>query len=333
LSELPAAPDHRQAIDAQAAAFVARLQGPITTAERQAVFDWVAADPRHAVAFARMEAAWETSERLRADPPPIESADPAAAGEFAIAAWFTRRRAIGGLIAASSAGVAATASWRYVHNVQLYRTGVGERRVVVLNDGSRVELNTASAIEVALGRTVRNVRLVRGEALFQVAHDASRPFLVDAATARLRAVGTAFNVRIRENLVELTVTEGVVAVSHSGDASVSMQTPHIAAGAGAVIRGGAVAPTVLGGHALQQRTAWRDGVIELDGETLAQAVEEFNRYRVQPIVLGDPRLASLRVGGRFEVDEANEFLMALASSFPVETIRSADGSVLVVAKP
>jgi ferric-dicitrate binding protein FerR (iron transport regulator) len=72
-------------------------------------------------------------------------------------------------------------------------------------------------------------------------------------------------------------------------------------------------PTIL-----RQRTAWQDGVIELDGETLAQAVAEFNRYRGSPIIIGDPRLANLRVGGRFEVDEAEKFLTAVEGSFPVE---------------
>jgi transmembrane sensor len=94
-----------------------------------------------------------------------------------------------------------------------------------------------------------------------------------------------------------------------------------------------VAPVVLDGEIVQQRTAWRDGVIELDGETLAQAIEEFNRYRAQPIVLGDERLAALRVGGRFEVGEADKFLLALGSSFPIDTIRTADGSLMVVARP
>jgi len=280
-----------------------------------------------------MEATWEAAERLRADPPPLESADPAAAGELAIPAFFTRRRAVGGLIAASIAGVAATAVWRYAQDVRLYRTRVGERRVVVLADGSKVELNTASTIEVAMSETRRRVRLVRGEALFEVAHDKARPFLVDAGAAQLRAVGTAFNVRIRDSVVELTVTEGVVAVSRSGEAAHTERASHISAGGGAVIRPGAVAPTVLGGQELQQRTAWRDGVIELDGETLAQAIDEFNRYRAQPIILGDARLATIRVGGRFEVDEADKFLLALGSSFPVETLRAADGSVMVVARP
>jgi transmembrane sensor len=204
---------------------------------------------------------------------------------------------------------------------------VGRRRIITLADGSRVHLNTASTIEVALKKDRRLVRLVRGEALFEVAHDKARPFLVDAGSARLRAVGTAFNVRIRENVVELTVTEGVVAVAQTGDAVRRTSAPHISAGDGAIIRPGAVAPT-----ALRQRTAWQDGVIEFEGETLPQAVEEFNRYRTEPIILGDARLANIRVGGRFEVDEADKFLTALASSFPVDAIKSADGSVLLVAR-
>jgi len=332
LSERPADPDGRQAIDAQASAFVARLQGEIGAAERQAILDWVAADPRHAVAFARMEAAWEAAARLRADPPPLEVAR-ASATISEVARPVSRRALVGGLAAASAAGVAATAAWRYASDVQLYRTKVGERRIVGLADGSRVRLNTASTIEVAMTRAQRRVRLVKGEAWFEVAHDRRRPFLVDAGSARLRAVGTAFNVRIRENVVELTVTEGVVAVSQSGKGLRTATAPHIAAGGGAVIRPGAVAPTVLDEDILRQRTAWQDGVIELEGETLAQAIEEFNRYRTQPIILGDARLANIRVGGRFEVDEAEEFLLALENSFPVEVIPTADGSVLLVTRP
>lgn len=277
-----------------------------------------------------MEAAWEMSARLRADPPPMALATPVAE---AVLPLLSRRRIVGSALAASVAGVAATAAWRYAKDVELYRTHIGERRTVTLADGSRVRLNTASTIEVAMTRAQRHVRLVQGEALFEVAHDKQRPFLVDAASARLRAVGTAFNVRIRENVVELTVTEGVVAVSQSGEAAPRAAAPHIAAGGGAVIRSGAVAPTVLGGEVLRQRTAWQDGVIELEGETLPQAVEEFNRYRAQPIIVGDARLANIRVGGRFEVDEADKFLLALQNSFPVQIIPSADGSILLVTRP
>jgi transmembrane sensor len=330
LTEPPAGLDNRQAIDDQAAAFVARLQGEIGETERQAIFTWVAADPRHAVAFARMEAAWEAGARLRACPPPIEGRP---ANQDAPAPPRVSRRAlVGGLAAAAVVASAAAATWRYARDVQLYRTRLGERRIVTLSDGSRVHLNTASTIEVAMEKRRRRIHLVKGEALFEVAHDASRPFLVDAGSARLRAVGTAFNVRIRETLVELTVTEGVVAVAQGAGRALEPASPHIAAGDGAVIRSGAVAPTVLNPNLLRQRTAWQDGVIELDGETLPQAVEEFNRYRGRPIIIGDPRLANLRVGGRFEVDEADKFLTALEGSFPVSAITAADGSILLVVR-
>lgn len=277
-----------------------------------------------------MEAAWEAGARLRACPPALEGQ--LAKPDVTSPPWLSRRLLVGGFVAATVVAGAATATWRYARDVELYRTRLGERRVVTLADGSRIHLNTASTVEVAMEERRRRVHLVQGEALFEVAHDPARPFLVDAGSARLRAVGTAFNVRIRESLVELTVTEGVVAVGQNGNLVRETTTPHIVAGDGAVIRSGAVAPTVLNADLLRQRTAWQDGVIELDGETLPQAVEEFNRYRKRPIIVGDPRLANLRVGGRFEVDEADKFLTALESSFAVDAITAADGSIMLVVR-
>lgn len=334
MGEPPPKSCDRQAIDDQAAAYVARLASGVSPAERQEIYGWVGADPRHAVAFARMEAAWEASERLRAAPPPLELFAPAAQESVppTPARGSSRRTLMFGSMAAAGAAVAATVGWRLLDNVDLYRTGVGERRIVALRDGSRVTLNTASTVEVAFNKTERRVRLVRGEALFEVAHDAAKPFLVDAGAARFRALGTAFNVRVRPDVVELTVTQGVVAVV-AGEAGVERPvTAKIAAGGGAVVRSGAVAPTALDDQRLRQRTAWQEGVLEFDGESLAQVVAEFNRYRRQPIVIGDARLESLRIGGRFEVDEADRFLTALTSSFPIEAMTTADGGVLLVEK-
>ena len=282
-----------------------------------------------------MEAAWDAAERLRAAPPPLELETPVGQEPAppVVARTSSRRSLMFGAMAAASAAVAATVGWRLLDNVALYRTGIGERRVVALQDGSKVTLNTASTVEVAFTAHERRVRLVRGEALFEVAHDASKPFLVDAGAARFRALGTAFNVRVRPDVVELTVTQGVVAVV-AGEAGVA-QAPaaKIVAGGGAVVRSGAVAPTALDDQHLRQRTAWQEGVLEFDGESLAQVVGEFNRYRRQPIVIGDARLESLRIGGRFEVDEADRFLTALTSSFPIEAIATTDGGILLVEKP
>ncbi|KQV56802.1 MULTISPECIES: FecR family protein [unclassified Caulobacter] len=320
----------RQAIDDQASAFVVRLQEGASASERQAIADWIEADPRHAVAFARMEVAWEVGDRLRASPPPIEA--PEAATDVDDKPRVSRRALVGAGLAASIATVGATVAWRYASDVDLHHTRLGERRIITLADGSRIHLNTASAVEVAMRKRSRRIRLIKGEALFEVAHDPSRPFLVDAGAARLRAVGTAFNVRIRDTVVELTVTEGVVAVAEDAADVHRPDAPKIVAGGGAVIGSGAMAPTALNATVLRQRTAWQDGVIELDGETLAQAVEEFNRYRKAPIIVGDPRLANLRVGGRFEVDEAEKFLTAVEGSFPVSAIAAADGSILLVSR-
>jgi transmembrane sensor len=330
LSEPPASPPNREAIDALAAEYVVRLQGEIGEAERKSIFAWIESNPHHAVAFARMESAWEVSGRIRASPPALDPYEASLDGDSR--SWPSRRQVIGGSAAAGVAACAVTAVWRYARDVDIYRTQVGERRTVKLGDGSRVQLNTASTIEVAMREKSRRVRLVKGEALFEVAHDRTRPFLVDAGAARMVAVGTAFNVRIREDFVELTVTEGSVAVLKKGGDLHDTTLPHIAAGVGAVIRSGAVAPTVLDGQDLRERTAWQEGVIEFHGDTLAQAVAEFNRYRDQPIIVGDSHLADLRVGGRFQVGDADKFLTALGSAFPIETIKATDGSVMLVAR-
>lgn len=282
-----------------------------------------------------MEAAWEAAERLRAAPPALDLVVPVGQDSMLpmIARGFGRRGLVVGGLAAASAAVAATVGWRLFDNVELHRTAVGERRLLALADGSKVTLNTASTVELAFTDKVRRVRLVRGEALFEVAHDASRPFLVDAGAARFRALGTAFNVRLRPDLVELTVTQGVVGVVAEDGRVDRPVAAKIAAGGGAVVRSGAVAPTALDDQHLRQRTSWQAGVLEFDGESLAQVVGEFNRYRQQPIVIGDPRLEAVRIGGRFEVGEADKFLSALTSSFPIEAIATADGGVLLVERP
>jgi transmembrane sensor len=309
-----------------ASACVAKLANGADAAEQREIEAWIDADPHHAVAFARMQVAWEAAERLRANPPAVDGA-PAAEVR---APSSSRRGVLGALAAACAVGGVLTGAWLHARDLKLYRTGVGERRTVKLDDGSTVELNTASTIEVAMHRQRRDVRLVQGEAQFEVAHDAARPFWVTAGQARFRAVGTAFNVRIRNQVVELTVTQGVVAVSAVGKPDQAL--PHIAAGHGAVVDGQAIASTALGDDTLRQRTAWQSGVLEFNGETLTQAVDELNRYQRHPIVIGDQRIADIRVGGRFQVNEADKFLTAVTSAFPVDVRRTGDGGVLLTAR-
>ncbi|HYG28420.1 MAG TPA: FecR domain-containing protein, partial [Caulobacteraceae bacterium] len=191
-----------QAVMEEASALFARSQS--NAADRSEIEAWLDADPANAAAYARVEAAWERSDRLKA-----LSADHVA--EVARPALLPTRRWAAGLalamLGAGGAGVAWLARPRAIRG-----TALGERRVVALEDGSRVELNTDSRIEVAYAEDQRRIVLLKGEALFEVAKDPSRPFVVMANGAEVRAIGTAFNIRLREKLVELTVTEGVVSV-------------------------------------------------------------------------------------------------------------------------
>lgn len=313
----------RQAIEAEATRLFLKARTADTDADWAEALAWVAQDPAHGYAFAKAEAAWDLSERLCEIP-----------GERVIAPAFpvapaarhlpTRRIAIGAM-AAGALGVAATAALWLDDGVDRYRTGVGEKRVVRLADGSVIRLNTDSVVEVALTPGRRSLRLLRGEASFDVAPDKARPFVVSADGASVRAVGTAFTVRLRSDLTEVTVTHGVVAVRDCATAE-----RRVVAGNAAAVRQGAIAVTALARGDIDRRLAWQHGRLSFDGDTLAQAVEEFNRYRATPIVIGDPMLAGVRIGGTFRADRSDDFARALEQSFGIRAVPVADGSLLLV---
>lgn len=335
----------RQAIEAEAARLFLKARAADTDAAWDEALGWVAEHPAHGYAFAKVEAAWELSERLGEiapsdprcplndhagkshDEAATESDGAAAPVVPHIAPWRPTRRVMIGAIAASVLAVAigGTVVLQLDHAVDHYRTAIGEKRIVHLADGSVVRLNTGSSIEVALSKGQRSIRLLRGEASFDVAHDAARPFIVDADGAKVRAVGTAFTVRLRPDLTEVTVTQGVVLVR---DAQATGR--RVSAGNAAAVRPGAIAVTPLAGRDIARRLAWQQGRLSFDGDTLAQAVEEFNRYRTSPIVIGDPALSGLRIGGTFRSDRSDDFARALEQSFGIRTIAGADGSLLLM---
>lgn len=290
-------------MEAAAALFARAQSGSADAAEVDA---WLDASPANAVAFARVEAAWERAERLKAFPRLAETSQPA----------FPITRRMAAALAVGVIGAGATGNWLLTRR-PVEMTARGERRMVSLPDGSRVELNTDSRIAVAYSETRRDIVLTRGEALFDVAKDPARPFVVQAGEAQVRAVGTAFNIRLRDKVVELTVTEGVVSVDERAAAKPARR---VSQGKGAVIATGAVAEVDLDPEVLRRRLLWRDGVVEFEGETLEQAAAEFNRYNDRRLVVADPQVASIRVGGRFGTQEVERFLTALQAGFPVRAV-------------
>ncbi|ATQ41507.1 FecR family protein [Caulobacter mirabilis] len=264
-----------------------------------AVETWLAGDPRRAGALLRARAA-------------LSFIDAAADGGGVAT---PRRRgpsrrgllAGGGLLAAGLAGLTV---WRGMGD--RYDTGLGEVRRVSLADGSTTTINTQSAVGVSLEPEVRRVRLARGEAWFRVAKDATRPFVVEAGNARVRAVGTAFSVRRRDDGVEVLVTEGVVEVWRAG-AEVSRS--RVAAGEKAYVYEEQPAQAVRAApNEIEDALAWRQGQIVLTGTTLAEAASEFNRYNHRKLVIDEPDLAGETLVGRFRADEPDSFARAAAST-------------------
>ena len=222
---------------------------------------------------------------------------------------------------------------------QEFATALGEQRSVLLADGSRVTLNTASMIEVNLRKDHREVRLVRGEALFEVAHDAVRPFVVRAGQALLKDVGTQFNIDMRSMGTTVTVLEGRVAVD----------SPRLFEGVGeqtVVGRPGAVEGVILGaqdrvvitvrGVGVPQHdvnvasaVAWTQRQLMFERRPLSEVAEEFNRYNRDRIDIDSPELRRQEVTGVFEAKDPASFVAFLSSIPGVEVRDGADGAHIV----
>ena len=185
-----------------------------------------------------------------------------------------------------------------------------------MQDGSTITLNTESGIRVAMTQTERRVDLEKGEAFFEVAKDANRPFVVRAGDDRIMAVGTKFSVRREGDNVRVIVTEGKVRVEHAG-AQRQAQATLVAAGSFAVAGEAGILVEDEPLPDLQEHLSWRQGFVIFHEMPLVDAVAEFNRYSARLIVIDDPTLASIRIGGNFRFSNAEGFVRLLAEAFPI----------------
>lgn len=286
-------------IEQAATAWVVKLDRARTPEMEAALEVWLAGDARRRGAFLQAEAAWAMLEPAHAV---ADLQEPPKRRGMGRRAFFLG----GGLgLAAAAAGVAVLA-WPG----EQYETAIGEIRRVPLNDGSIVAINTQSRVEIEMAEASRTIALHRGEAWFQVAHDETRPFVVEAGGVRVRAVGTAFAVRRREGGADVIVTEGVVEVwSEAAGART-----RLSAGERAFVADVAAVQQISNVPSEGDRLlAWRSGKIDLAGETLATAVAEFNRYNARHIEIA-PSLAEERFYGVFRTDDPEGFARAVELS-------------------
>jgi transmembrane sensor len=224
--------------------------------------------------------------------------------------------------------------WSSRPTVDVYRTDVGGFSRVPLSDGSTVSLNTDSEVRVRLGSSIREVTLIRGEALFDVAHDTRRPFDVHAGSTVVRAVGTSFDVRRRgAEEVDVVVTDGKVLVrSDKSAVEGAMDTsPTAIVTAGEAATAGTTRLDVkkVDPRDTTRRLAWQAGELAFQGESLGEVINEFNRYSRRHLELADPSLQNIRVGGNFKAIDVDSFIAALHTSFGLVGAPDEHGTVRI----
>ncbi|WP_158913388.1 FecR domain-containing protein [Caulobacter sp. S45] len=305
-------------IDSAAFGWVARLdRGDLDPEQNAALATWLAGDPRRQGALLRAEALWSTLDAPLAAGPPF--VNPILTRRKTARTW-SRRSALAGAGAALAAGVAGLLVFNSEEASLI--TEVGEVRHLPLTDGSTIDMNTQSRVQVAMQPRLRRIRLREGEAWFKVAKNPSRPFVVEAGDVRVRAVGTAFSVRVFNGGAEVMVSEGVVEAWLVGAQDRAMR---VSANESAVIRERAPATLVpVEPLQVERKLAWREGRIDLDGETVAQAVAEFNRYSVRKIRIRNPKLAQERIYGVFMINNQIDFVNSIETAFSVKGAIDAD---------
>jgi transmembrane sensor len=331
---------NRHAIEERAATWLQKRDGEEWGDDDQAYLtQWLDADTHHRVAFLRLEAAWAEMSRLQAIGAGYPRGRVPSADELDAAAsvlprgraqelhegrrhrtWSSLRVALAAcLVALIIGGVFFSTHFSRVEN---YSTPVGGLASVPLKDGSKITLSSATVLRVRLGDSERRIDLAQGEAFFDVAKDPGRAFIVDAGAGRVIAVGTQFSVRRDGNDLRVVVTEGTVRLEDATTARLLH--------AGSVARGngqGVVVQAALLPDA-EALLSWRSGYVVFHETALADAVAEFNRYNARQVIIDDPRVAAIRLTGKFRSTNIDSFSRLLQQSFPIRVRQTPEGTVL-----
>jgi transmembrane sensor len=305
----------------EAAAWHARLQSrSVTNDELERFWEW-RSRPGNAQAFETVDAIWSRASKS-GDDPRIQDAIRNVGSDF------PRRRArinfgrSPGLLATGAvvAVLLLATLMFWLGQPSVYVTDVGETLVVRLDDGSRVTLNTSTKILVRFEKDRRDIELLEGQALFQVAPDPSRPFRVTAAETSVVALGTEFEVLRSDSAVKVTLVEGRISVAPSPNAPPSRLA---ATGDTLATRGSKVE---IGKQDTKVALSWVGGKIDLRDVPLTAAIAEVNRYTHKRIVLDSPADADTRISGVFATGDREAFILAATALLGLEKSEDADGT-------
>jgi transmembrane sensor len=383
-------PTSVEEIENAAAQWLLRRDAADWTPEHQAELDqWLQGSPSHRVAYIRLQSVWKNTPRLKSVAAGLPTGIPAPglierSPFFALKALpddnpedlenpdtgtVQRKTRPYALAASILLGFLTAASAYYLRPTgTTYTTPIGGMTTVPTKDGSTITLNTASQIRVQLTETERRIDLSRGEAFFEVAHDPTRPFIVNAGNNHITAIGTKFSVLLAKGnpeKVRVIVTEGTVRLEEGAASAVPVSglisgligrgnhhpgksaiTPEINPDTGIVLQKGsdqiflpAGTIALASGTGVQihheplpeveQALSWRTGYVVLTKTPLADAVREFNRYNTRQLILDtDPALQEITIGGNFRTNNLDGFLRLLEQGFNIQA--TADGDRIVL---
>lgn len=330
--------------------FVRSESGELSAQERAEFQDWIA-DPDHAAEYAKVQRSVATL-NAATDDPHVEALRRAAlavgrrpnrARIAAVACVTLAVCVVTGMVAWQRLGtyqrvqtVQQTPSPRLdMRGAADYATAPGERLQVTLPDGSRLTINTDTAIDVAFSADERVVFVEKGQAYFEVAKDAARPFVVHSAGRRVTALGTAFEVRLDRSRFHVLLVEGSVKVESAAErgAGPVVRAPDVVLSPGQAL----VAPMGVAEHVrtmnVERELRWRDGFVEFEDERLDLAVAEMNRYFAEPIIVRDDTVADLRLSGVFTIASREEFLELVTELLPLRVARNPGAYVELVSAP
>lgn len=340
----PSADSSDHALRAEAARWAVRRDRGLSAAESIEYELWLAADERRAAAMQRTSAAWSLLDRL-----PESAAAPILATSTRRRSFWRRTVALGSFAAAAAVAVIGVRFWSAssvptsAPSPANLTASASTPRQLILSDGSTVQLNAGSEVVEQFTSSERRVLLTRGEAHFAVTKNPARPFVVQAGALRVRAVGTAFDVNFQFAQIEVLVTEGRVQLTTSSapptpTLTYSPTTPLIEAGHRAVMPGKVtddpeaargIVISRVDADEMARVLAWQAPLLRLGGATLAELALEFQRYSGRRVVLADPSLAQLRVGGRFRADDVDGFANLMATQLDLDVERTADGTLVL----
>ena len=221
------------------------------------------------------------------------------------------RSMVAGVVVLVAAGAGVAGWWHLPIARGIQTTPVGETRTIELPDGSRATLSSASRVRWAMSRSQRTIELEQGEVFVDVAADANRVFVVAAGSDRAVAIGTRFSVRKADRGTRVVVTEGRVRFSSTGGAAPAVLQPGMVAVAG----GSELRVESMPLDQAEGLLSWREGYLGFRNTPLAEAVAEFNRYNTRRLVIADPAIATIPIGGNFRWNNIDVFVRLLEQGF------------------